>query len=254
MQYCYRKSRQPDDPFFDEGNAAFAERSKVWCCPAEAEAMYDETEADRSGGPLMCHFTSCSLTFRTLSALENHVFVSHRNRCSECGKDYPTLHLLDAHIAEKHDSFFAVLAERKPSYVCFVEGCSHLSWNAAERQSHLIEGHLWPAAYFQLGKKKRVTALKTKHEKKERVAEGMVVDTKEASSDGKQGRPSKTLCVFFMKNKCKRGAACRFRHETTGNEKDSSAMTLEEDGVEQLTRAFSTIKFVPQSIRFGRPK
>jgi hypothetical protein len=247
---CVRRSRQPDDPFFDEGNAAFAERSKFWCCPAET--LETVTGAERSGGQLMCHFASCSLTFRSLSALENHIFVSHRNRCSECGKDYPTLHLLEAHISETHDSFFAVLAEKKPSYVCFVEGCSHLSWNTAERQSHLIEGHLWPAAYFHLDKK-RCTTRKVKG-KKGIFTENMHVDMNEASSYGKQSRPSKTLCVFFLKNKCKRGAACRFRHEATGNEQDASAMTLEEDGVEQLSRAFSTVKFVPQSIRFGRPK
>lgn len=52
--------------------------------------------------------------FLTLVDFEGHYSTSHRFVCDTCHKKLPSSHLLDLHVAENHDSYFAALAERKP--------------------------------------------------------------------------------------------------------------------------------------------
>lgn len=44
-----------------------------------------------------------ALTFSTYDDYESHYFKTHVNRCSECGKNFPTQHILNIHIEENHD-------------------------------------------------------------------------------------------------------------------------------------------------------
>ena len=46
----------------------------------------------------------------------------------------PTEHLLNLHLSEAHDSFFAVMSERKASFQCLLEKCSKLFWTPEERK------------------------------------------------------------------------------------------------------------------------
>lgn len=49
-------------------------------------------------------------------------FLAHKFECSTCHACLPTAHLLDIHVAEVHDSFFAAQAARRlPVYLCLVE-------------------------------------------------------------------------------------------------------------------------------------
>lgn len=52
------------------------------------------------------------LTFSSYAEYENHYLKAHTNRCVECGKNFPSEHLLNVHIEEFHDSFVAVKRER----------------------------------------------------------------------------------------------------------------------------------------------
>lgn len=65
------------------------------------------------------------------------------NRCNVCFIRTITSTLLDIHISESHDSYFAVLCKKKPCYKCIVAGCSLLFWTSKERKAHLIMNHLY---------------------------------------------------------------------------------------------------------------
>lgn len=65
--------------------------------------------------PHVCPVPSCQFTSESNLEFENHYNGSHRYSCHVCSKTLPSPRLLDLHIQEKHDSFFAVLSEKKPS-------------------------------------------------------------------------------------------------------------------------------------------
>ena len=64
---------------------------------------------------IQCTLTpQCSIyKFTTIETYEQHYAESHENVCSICKRILPTFRLLDLHLSEVHDSFFAVLAERQ---------------------------------------------------------------------------------------------------------------------------------------------
>ena len=67
----------------------------------------------------MCHVPGCVKVFETLVSFEDHYNTAHRYVCETCHKRLPSPHLLDLHISETHDSYFAALAERKPMVFLF---------------------------------------------------------------------------------------------------------------------------------------
>lgn len=78
---------------------------------------------------------------------EQHYETSHRNRCSTCGRSFPTNRLLDLHLSEEHDSFFKAMAERRPMYTCLVEGCTEVFETSGERHTHLVGAHRYPERF-----------------------------------------------------------------------------------------------------------
>jgi len=110
-----------------------------------------------------CQVPGCTQTFSQLHQSEVHYAAVHRHSCSVCRRSLPSPHLLEIHIQESHDSFFAVMAERKPSYQCFLPTCPHLSWNATERHDHVIKIHKFPPD-FRFDKVKKGGKAKKKTE------------------------------------------------------------------------------------------
>lgn len=53
-----------------------------------------------------------ALTFSSYEEYEVHYLQTHVNRCSECGKNFPTNHFLNLHIEENHDPLIAARRER----------------------------------------------------------------------------------------------------------------------------------------------
>lgn len=51
-----------------------------------------------------------TITFSNYDDYESHYLKTHVNRCSECGKNFPTQHILNIHIEENHDPL--ILARR----------------------------------------------------------------------------------------------------------------------------------------------
>jgi len=102
-----------------------------------------------------CQVPGCGLKFRQLHECETHYNAAHRHSCSVCKKALPSPHLLELHLQENHDSFFALLAERKPSYQCFLPTCLTLSWTPEDRHHHAIQVHKFPPDFrFDAIKKK----------------------------------------------------------------------------------------------------
>lgn len=110
-----------------------------------------------------CQVPGCTQTFSQLHQSEVHYAAVHRHSCSVCRRSLPSPHLLEIHIQESHDSFFAVMAERKPAYQCFLPTCPHLSWDATERHDHVIKIHKFPPD-FRFDKVKKGGKAKKKTE------------------------------------------------------------------------------------------
>ena len=50
--------------------------------------------------------------FPTQSDFETHYQKDHANRCSACGRNFPTEHYMNLHIAENHDPINEVLRQK----------------------------------------------------------------------------------------------------------------------------------------------
>ncbi|KAK9902018.1 hypothetical protein WJX75_001343 [Coccomyxa subellipsoidea] len=69
-------------------------------------------------------------------------------KCTACQLQLPNAHLLDIHIQEVHDSFFAAQAARRMKvFRCLVEGCSRTFHTVAERRQHLYDQHCYPRGF-----------------------------------------------------------------------------------------------------------
>lgn len=118
---------------------------------------------------MRCNIPTCDQEFDTIFAYENHYNSLHRFLCAQCSKNLPSAHLLDLHLSERHDSFFAVQSERKPmvsacfpneivldcehshgftkivlQYRCYLEECPTLHQTPTERRDHCISEHKFP--------------------------------------------------------------------------------------------------------------
>ncbi|XP_059028728.1 zinc finger protein 511 isoform X1 [Mustela lutreola] len=94
-----------------------------------------------------CQAAGCCQVFDSLENYEHHYHTLHRNVCSFCGRAFPSVHLLDVHILEWHDSLFQILSERQDMYQCLVEGCAERFRSGGDRKEHLVRLHLYPADF-----------------------------------------------------------------------------------------------------------
>lgn len=58
------------------------------------------------------------LSFPSYEDYEVHYRQVHVNRCAECGRNFPTSHLLNLHIEENHDPLIGARRERGEKTVC----------------------------------------------------------------------------------------------------------------------------------------
>ncbi len=156
-RFVRRRRFAADHPFFEEGNVwrewrradagyggggVLAPRGAA----AAAAAAAEEAEA-AGGGGFRCGVSGCNKHFVSVAAYASHYAVAHRHRCRTCGAVLPNVRLLDMHVAERHDKFFAATAKRRPSYACVVDGCGGVFATPAERTEHLVQHHLFPRGF-----------------------------------------------------------------------------------------------------------
>uniref|UniRef100_A0A1B6L1Q9 C2H2-type domain-containing protein n=1 Tax=Graphocephala atropunctata TaxID=36148 RepID=A0A1B6L1Q9_9HEMI len=182
--------RVPQDPMFAAGDALCRMFVREGVVDLDDEQLCHQVVV-----AFPCEVPGCRETFSSLLDFELHYNCRHRNICSQCRKPLLSAHLLDLHISESHDSFFAAQAERKPMFRCFVEDCLVVSKDISERRSHCIEVHNFPHdfRYDQSLKKGK----KTNNQKTGKESEAMVVD------EAHQKKPTKKKPFTFGHTKGK---------------------------------------------------
>lgn len=178
------------------------------------------------------------LVFKTYEEFESHYNKAHTNRCLECGKNFPSSHILDLHHEECHDTFVALKREKgEHAYSCFVEGCDRKCLTPQKRRMHLIDKHMYPKNFFFL------------------VTRDGVDGRRSMLLEGGHRRRSSTLTKESRRNSLVDPKA----EQSLGKE---GSAPIKEGGLVEGTRpdivmddlagAMSALQFVPTSIRFGR--
>ena len=86
-----------------------------------------------------------ALEFQSHDDYEVHYLKEHTNRCSSCGKNFPSGHFLSLHIEENHNALRETLqAKGEKTYGCFVEDCDRKCSTPQKRRMHLIDKHGYP--------------------------------------------------------------------------------------------------------------
>jgi hypothetical protein len=60
-----------------------------------------------------CGVHGCTHALASLAAFESHYAAHHRHACRTCGACFASGRWLELHLAERHDSMFRLLAERR---------------------------------------------------------------------------------------------------------------------------------------------
>ncbi|XP_034256253.1 zinc finger protein 511 [Thrips palmi] len=134
--------RVPTDPFFSEGDSVCNVYKRLGVFDID-----DEELCHKEINNLICEIPGCTTQLKSVMELELHYNSIHRYTCATCRKSFASAHLLDLHIEETHDSFFAVQAERKPMYRCLVETCTARFTTSQERHCHCVDSHAYPPRF-----------------------------------------------------------------------------------------------------------
>lgn len=97
--------------------------------------------------PVQCNIPNCLKDFDTVFAYESHYHACHINRCKECHKNLPNAHLLDLHLLEAHDAYFALQSRLKPMFSCYVKECKIVSNTPEQRKDHCVRDHQFPSNF-----------------------------------------------------------------------------------------------------------
>ncbi|KAJ6636032.1 Zinc finger protein [Pseudolycoriella hygida] len=130
--------RAKNDPFFNDVNKLENPIRKLGVYSVLPE---EELHIQRS---VVCAIPNCNKEFDTIFGYESHYNSCHRNICNICHKNLPSAHLLDLHLSEKHDSFFAVQSKTKAMFACYVQECESVFINPEDRKDHCITIHKFP--------------------------------------------------------------------------------------------------------------
>ncbi|KAM7207384.1 hypothetical protein V8F20_002264 [Naviculisporaceae sp. PSN 640] len=229
-----------------------------------------QTEDNDDGHAMKCSLPGHKfpIRFATYEEYEAHYTKNHTNRCRECGKNFPSEHLLSLHIEEVHDSFAAVKRERgEHTFSCFVETCDRKCMTASKRNRHLVDKHHFPRNYFfsvtTRGIDGRMSMLNEEprwkrnqhHEprgqqeytKKAPIALGDPVT--EPRTYPIRGQPEATAHVTAPSTTDGDPIELDPVVDDTAQERRPEPVDVQMD---DLAGAMSSLQFVPQSIRFGR--
>lgn len=121
----HRRRLHPGDELYDDASYGHDDRGRAAATAAAHDAPA-HAAAERS-------------LHRDWTAL------APKHECATCRAVLPTAHLLDLHVAEVHDSFFAAQAARRlPVYACLVESCDRKFSSIEQRKHHLVDHHKFP--------------------------------------------------------------------------------------------------------------
>ncbi|XP_068734000.1 zinc finger protein 511-like [Montipora capricornis] len=135
-----KRSVSSDDSFFQEGELVCNIERKQLDNSEEVEDLVLRSE-------FQCDVPTCGKWFTSLLRYEAHYNSIHRHCCQHCQRPFPSLHLLDIHMLENHDTLFSMIATRKNLYRCLVESCPDRFSSDEERKDHLVSFHKYPADF-----------------------------------------------------------------------------------------------------------
>lgn len=183
-------------------------------------------------------------SFSSYEDFDSHYYKSHVNRCSECNKNFPSEHFLNLHITEVHDALAeAKQARGDKTFACFVEYCGKLCQTPQKRRLHLIDKHHFPKNYnFFIAK----DGLDKRHSL-------LVPSTKQRSL-------SQQLSNTWTSTKSSEDQSMNQHLASVASSSTSPepnpvmtpASSNAEIDIDSLTKNMSSLKFVPNSVRFGR--
>ena len=203
-----------------------------------------------------CQAPGCTKTFSQLIESELHYNAVHRHSCSVCRKSLPSPHLLELHIQETHDSFFAVMSERKASYQCFLPTCAHVTWNPEERHEHVVSEHKFPPDFrFDEIKKKTKSAAvpangnngmangsaKVNKRQKKKSSEVNGNSSKESSNPGSR-RQSLSLARMGEHFKVDNTSDQSMEVDTSNNERNSVSLCPSSESTQSPSETVSDVK------------
>eukprot|EP00563_Minutocellus_polymorphus_P001726 CAMPEP_0181026604 /NCGR_PEP_ID=MMETSP1070-20121207/3729_1 /TAXON_ID=265543 /ORGANISM="Minutocellus polymorphus, Strain NH13" /LENGTH=287 /DNA_ID=CAMNT_0023103809 /DNA_START=166 /DNA_END=1029 /DNA_ORIENTATION=- len=142
-----RRRLRPDDPFLAAGNEialrdAFTQVF-FYTMDHKESSSYDAMRPNLYMYPCSAH--GCHQAFESLEECDSHYFNTHTRECGQCRAVLPNDHLLDLHISEAHDWYFATALQRgKASFACLVAACKSSFECERARHRHLMEAHLYP--------------------------------------------------------------------------------------------------------------
>jgi hypothetical protein len=253
---CLRKRRRMNEAFFLPGDRLALKDIVTFAVTFTDETVRDViVESPEQYDQHQYPCSLCSSTFSSISLWEIHYEANHIFQCHVCHKIMPCIRLLDFHLEELHDSFFAAAVERDlMSYQCLVNTCHRQFSSDRERHLHLVHEHDYPKWFRFHSKRNKWDEKKQKwienrahqHVEKERKMELELDSSIEAKKKERRKRQKEKRagqpCKFYGSNGgCWRGSKCVFLHSTS-------------NGVDGLIEAFSSkaAVSVPDKITFGR--
>ncbi|EFW16486.1 hypothetical protein D8B26_005810 [Coccidioides posadasii str. Silveira] len=202
------------------------------------------------------------VSFSTYEEYEIHYKQSHVNRCSECGKNFPSELFLARHIEENHDPLTAARRERgEKTFGCFVEGCERRCSTPQKRRMHLIDKHSFPRTYnFYIindGIDKHKSLLKsslpqhrrvsipasTQHEPPQRRLQPF-----EFMKTSTQATPAPAEPPYVQMPNSKTPNPVTSNHTSPRDQSETVHICTSGHDVTELTNSMSALKFIPTSV------
>jgi hypothetical protein len=179
--------------------------------------------------------------FSSYEDYEVHYLQTHVNRCSECGKNFPTDRFLNLHIEENHDPLVAAKRDKgEKTYSCFVEDCDRKCSTPQKRRMHLIDKHMFPKTYnFYIvndGIDKQISMLRSPNTHRRRIS-ATAPSLQEGRLRNRKTSESHSPAVSHAVSKQS------VRH-----------VSREEMEITQLEESLSALRFVPASVSRNQRK
>ncbi|KIW56720.1 hypothetical protein PV05_05356 [Exophiala xenobiotica] len=241
--------------------------SSVASSEAETNSLREEFESPRPAKLSTCETSpfqaamQCSLPphrdaleFATVEDFETHYAKDHANRCTSCGKNFPTAHFLALHIDEHHNTFREALqAKGEKTYACFVEDCDRKCSTPQKRRLHLIDKHLFPKVYnFQIvdvGIDKSTSMLREGRRRRVSTA------TDQAQPNSHQRRQTKTEHKTTSKHdpvpvalEEDNGRSVKGTQRETNASNLKSDISVSDAAINDLEVSMASLRFVPPSV------
>lgn len=196
------------------------------------------------------------LSFSNVEGFEVHYVKEHSNRCSACGKNFPTAHFLALHTDENHNTFREALqAKGEKTYACFVQGCDKICSTPQKRRLHLIDKHLFPKIYnFRIVDTGIDRSTSMLHEGRRRRVSTITDPPQSSGHQRKESRSGANLMKRSSPVQLFEGTSnADVPTKTNGELEDhhhhhKSVESVSDTAINELERSMSSLRFVPPSV------